>query len=414
MRMRQFLLWATALAGWLVPALATGLRAGQTRQPSGAALVRTEAEYILACQYVDPASDANGAINNIHGKPTWVVPGENAMAILGLAMASEILRDDKYIRRAQWAADYLVSLQDPCDGAWCDQYDYDMPCDPNKSPRHTAEVMIALDRLGFDPDRYASMKKGAGYLWECQDHGGDGLLSGGKDRHGTHRDWRWTHDNAYAYWALKATELWATRQGDVDCAATCASRAQRVLDGIRGPLYDKDTGVWHMAIDSDGRPLWLPHLQNLPSWIQYAPQMLDLPVQDVNSARVGQWIHDCFQQPDGSCIGYTYEPKDKSYRIRKYPGHTFQAVLCWCDAGDPNAAKAVSDALAWVRKSGLWQLEPDVNGHKGGWIDWVEVMPTPDATPPEYERFIDTSFYAIAAFNGGYDFTIRDEPAADP
>jgi hypothetical protein len=332
------------------------------------------------------------------------------MAILGLVMASDILDDPKYRDAAQRAADYLVGVQDPCDGAWCDQYNYDEPCDPNKSPRHTAEVMIALNKLGFNPDRYASMERGARYLRECQDKGGDGLLGGGKDPNGIHREWRWTHDNAYAYWALKAAELWATKQAYVDIAAECASRAQKVLDGINGHLYDRSTGVWYIAIDGRGIPQWLPHLENRPSWIQYAPQMLDLPVQDVNSPRLGEWIHNRFQQPDGSCIGYEWEKEQ--CRIRKYPGYTFQAVLCWRDMEDPNAAKAVSDALRWARESGLWRITPDINGHKGGWIDWVEVKPIPDDQPPEWVRFIDTSFYTIAAFNGGYDFTVREE--SDP
>jgi hypothetical protein len=59
---------------------------------------RMEADYILACQYM-AQGDAYGAINNVYGKPTWVVPGENATAILGLIMASEILNDPLYMQR---------------------------------------------------------------------------------------------------------------------------------------------------------------------------------------------------------------------------------------------------------------------------------------------------------------------------
>ncbi|RLI52792.1 MAG: hypothetical protein DRP09_17200, partial [Candidatus Thorarchaeota archaeon] len=49
--------------------------------------VTLEANYILSCQYNNPESSAYGAINNVKGEPTWVVPGENAMAILGLLEA---------------------------------------------------------------------------------------------------------------------------------------------------------------------------------------------------------------------------------------------------------------------------------------------------------------------------------------
>jgi hypothetical protein len=42
----------------------------------------------------------------------------------------------------------------------------------------------------------------------------------------------------------------------------------------------------------------------------------------------------------------------------------------------------------------------------GGWIDWVELEPTVGRQADRWQRFIDTSFYAIAAFNGGYDFRV--------
>jgi hypothetical protein len=42
-------------------------------------------------------------------------------------------------------------------------------------------------------------------------------------------------------------------------------------------------------------------------------------------------------------------------------------------------------------------------------IDWEEVEPNPGGQPESWKRFIDTSFYAIAAFHGGYDFRIPEE-----
>jgi hypothetical protein len=368
-------------------------------------LTRVEADYISACQYISPGHPAHGAINNVCGQPTWVVPSENAMAILGLIMALDILGDPSYWSRAQLAADYLIRIQ-ASDGAWYDQYDYTTPVDLKRSPRQTAEVMIALYKLGYAHNRYQAMTHSAKYLIDCQDVGNktgndDGLLGGGKDAQGQYRSWRWTHDNAYAYWALKAAEAWAIQESDVYSATLYASGAQRILEGINTYLYDPSTGVWHIAIDANGNPQWISHLENLPSWIQYAPQMLDLPANGVNSPQVGEWIHAAYQQSDGSCIGYAWE--DNELKIRKYPGLSFQAALSWFDT---TYVAYVNAAIDWAITSGLWQTIPDADGVTGGWIDWIEVAPSPGRQADQWQRFIDTSFYAIASCNGGCDFRI--------
>jgi hypothetical protein len=72
--------------------------------------IATEADYILACQYINPQDSAHGAINNVYGDPTWIVPRENAMAILGLIVGSEVLNDKSYLEQAHLAADYLINL----------------------------------------------------------------------------------------------------------------------------------------------------------------------------------------------------------------------------------------------------------------------------------------------------------------
>ena len=93
--------------------------------------------------------------------------------------------------------------------------------------------------------------------------------------------------------------------------------------------------------------------------------------------------------------------------MRKYPGFALQAALSWFDTGHRAYANA---AIAWAETSGYWQTTPDpVNHVTGGFVDWIEVTPTPGLTPPVWERYIDTSFYAIAAWNNGYDFHIQHE-----
>lgn len=365
--------------------------------------IRREADYILACQYIeDPQSPAYGAINDITGDPTWVVPRENGMAILGLIIASEVLNDVLYINRAQLAADYLVSIQDQNDGAWCNHYNFTQVVDSAKSPTQTAEVMIGFAKLGYQHDRYTSVKKGAQYLMDCQAMGGDGLLCGGKESGGNYSTWRWASDNSYAYWALKAAESWAVIDNDISFALECVQSAQDIINGINTLLYNPITGVWHIVIDENGNSLGnpdlLPPYDNLPSWINYAPQMLDLPVYGINSPAVGQWIKDNFQQSDGSCIAYAW---DNGLKTRKYPGYSFQSSLCWYDT---NQSSYADSAITWAENSGLWQITPDPNGISGGWIDWIEISPDPGNAADWWFRFIDTSFYSIACWNGGYDF----------
>jgi hypothetical protein len=379
--------------------------------------IRSEANYILSCQYMvteaDPVyGNGYGAINDVRGFPTWVVPRENSMAILGLILAAQHLNDSTYLERAQLAADYLVRIQDT-DGAWYNQYGYATPGDINhpedtepkaKSPTQTAEVMIALYKLGYVESRYTAMKKGAQYLMECQnvankDGNDDGLICGGKEITGNYRDLRWTSDNSYGYQALKAAQGWALIQGDETFAQTCALAAQRVIDGIDNYLYHAP--IWYVAIDGSGNTRVNPdpaQYGSLPNWISYAPQMLDLPANGVNAQAIGEWINNTFQQPDGSCLGYDYDDKEaqpsRRLKTRKYPGLSFQAALAWYDLGQNTFAESAKN---WAYNSGL-------NHPDGGWIDWVEVSPDAGTPAVNWKRFIDTSFYAIATLKGGYSF----------
>lgn len=370
-------------------------------------MAKIEADYILSCQFMDPADAAYGCINNVAGAPTWVVPRENAMAILGLLLAEDLYPGNDYRRRAGLAADYLVKVQDT-DGAWFDQYHYAVPGDEggsdgslSKSPTQTAEVMIAFYRLGFDRARYGAMKKAALYLMACQTNGGNGLLlGGGKDAQGGFRTWRWASDNSYAYQALKAAETWALMSLDVRFALYCNRAAKRIIKGIDTVLYirdpdDPDFGVWRRVVDQDNIPVDpLFH-----DWINYAPQMLDLPCRGVNRPRVGEWIRRTLQDPSGACVW-----NDGAEISRRSPGYSFQASLCWQDL---RQSGYYIDALNWALDSGLWMNQPACDGVAGGWVDWSQTEGDGSAVQADcWQRFIDTSFYAIAAYNGGYDFRI--------
>ncbi len=372
------------------------------REPSKKrqAVIQIEADYILACQFLNNTSPAYGAINNVYGNPTWVVPRENALAILGLIEASKVLGDKKYFNRAQLAADYLVRIQD-LDGGWFDQYSYDKPVLFSKSPTQTAEVMIALFKLGYKRSRYPAMKAAAEFLLRLQDpknKGGndDGLIGGGIDEHGEYRSYRWTSDNAFSYWALLMASQWALLSDEICNAQKFVNAAARICEGINTYLYVLDIqsplyGVWYRVVDEEDSPVDADFID----WINYAPQMLDVPVNGVGLERVGEWIHNNLQTDDGACVW-----NNGNEVFRKSPGFTFQASLVWLDLRQEDY---LEKGMRWAfLKSDLWQREPDNNGVKGGWIDWIE----PQNQAPWWMRFIDTSFYCIVTINGGYYFGI--------
>jgi hypothetical protein len=185
-------------------------------------------------------------------------------------------------------------------------------------------------------------------------------------------------------------------QADFVAAGRASSAASRVLNGIDNVLYiadplDPDYGVWRRAIKRDGTLLDVGRYE----WINYAPQMLDVPAKGVGSALVGDWIHRRLQASDGAVLTNT-----TNLSRRKSPGLSFQASLAWLDLGQTGYA---GHAQYWAKTGGLWQLTPDGNHVVGGWIDWIE----PLSRAQWWERFIDTSFYAIAAYQGGYDFAIH-------
>ena len=372
--------------------------------------IRLEAEYILACQHINEANPYHGAINNIFGaNPTWIVPRENALAILALVEANRALGDPLYLDRANLAADYLIAVQDASDGAWYDQYDQMNPALTSKSPTQTAEVMMALHKLGYMPQRYNAMKKGSQFLLSCQDPlnktgNDDGLIGGGKDSNDNYAIWRWASDNAFAYWAFKAAEDWANLAGDSIFAGQCRIAAKDILRGINRSLYvgnmlDPDYGSWLRVIDENGDPVD----SGFHEWINYAPQMLDVPAIGVGSTVVSDWIHNALQDSSGALI-----TNDGGLANRFSPGLSFQASLAWLDIGEDGYA---DNAFNWAVTSGLWQQTPDDNNIEGGWIDWIEGLTAADW----WLRFIDTSFYAITNFTGGYDFqTVANEPNVKP
>lgn len=382
-------------------ALSPLLASGAVLDAAAQANIRMEADYILSCQY--KGSSSYGAFNNVHGDPTWVVPGENAVAILGLVAASDALGDSKYRTAANAAADYLVSVQ-TSDGAWYNQYSFSNPTDLAKGLRHTAETMMAYHTLGYSASRYNSMTKAAQFLLNCQNTRyklgiNDGLVGGGKNASGGYETWRWASDNAFAYQAFQSAADWARTYGGKrgkSQASTFEQAANRILTGMQTYLLASSGDHWYRSIDKYGQPVALKS-----DWIGYAPLMLNLPIPQATAKAVADWISRSLQQSDGSVVW-----DDAASSARKSPGYSFQASLAWLNAGVPEYANAAMD---WVETSGLWQLQQDYNGLSGGWIDWIEG--TTEA--PWWQRFIDTSAYYITTktWNSNTTFFSLPEPS---
>lgn len=312
---------------------------------------------------------------------------------MGLVTASDILSNDIYRNGAELCADYLVKRQDLADGAWYDQYSYATKVNNAQSLRHTAEVMIAFDKLGFNLSRYESMKKAAQFILDCQNVSNkqgndDGLVAGGKQADGTYHTWRWTSDNAFSYQALMTAANWATLSGEIGYGQTWGDAAARISESIQNNLF-ASPDHWVRVIDKDGNVV---ASENRGDWICYSPLMLDLPLGLTDPLAVGQWIHNTLQHSDGSVVW-----DDTIYPSRQSPGFSFQAMLAWLDTGQTTYA---NNALFWAENSGLWQRTPDGRGVTGGWIDWREGTNTAEY----WQRFIDTSAYYIMAKDGGYNF----------
>ncbi|MBM3249147.1 MAG: hypothetical protein FJZ10_07010, partial [Candidatus Omnitrophica bacterium] len=364
--------------------------------------IKLEADYLVACQYLNPGHIAHGAINDVYTPatpPDYVVPRENGMAILGLLLADGIFptNEPSYIDRANLSMDYLVRVQE-LDGSWKDEYDYRDPSGgrDTKSPTQAAEVMMAMYALGYQDNRYNSMKAAVQFLFDCQDNGYNGLICGGKEADESFSDWNWITDNSYAYWALLAARGWALVKGETTFAQECEDAAALILNGINNYFKNSSEVWWWQVVDN-----WGSRINNggIIDWLNYTPRFLDIPANGVNNPELGVWIHETFQVPSGNggCMWGERHPN------QEYPGMSFQAAFSWFDLGQNDYANA---AINWAENSSLWQLIPDEHGILGGWQDWININDY--SRPLPWERYVDTSFYSIGSWLGGYDFTVFD------
>jgi hypothetical protein len=361
-----------------------GLAAGGLVALAGAghpANTAIEFQHILACQYTSATHPADGAINNVWGGPTWVVPGENAVV-------AWVLHRGGYTAQARRCADYLARIQNP-DGSWDIQYSGTVSVDSNRHARHAAQIMHLFATLGGYATPLANAHRWLHGLTLTTTKGGadDGLIGGGFDAVGTPLGDRWTSDNAYAALAFHVYGDFATRD--------------RVVAGINSLLRSGDHWVRYRTaggVNVDPDPVNF-------GWIQFAPAFLNLrSLGVVYPAGLAQGIRARLMEPAGPDAGAVREFGDGPLWM---PGIGFQASIAWRALGDQ---PSITAHTAWAENvSGLWQTTPDGNNDIGGWIDWTNTATGADA--PGWQRFIDTSAYYIMAVNG---WTFVDDPKPPP
>src|SRR5664279_729468 len=216
-------------------------------------VVTGEIRHVIRAQVDDATDPSYGVINDVYGPPTWVVPGDMAVATLMLWKAG-------YVAEARAACDYLARVQG-ADGSWANQYDHDQlsPSSNGWFTRMTAEVAITLavvDRGKYEPN----LERAVAWLSRLMDpaiKGGndDGLLGGGFDRTGAVIGDRWASDNSYAVILFDLV-------GRIDLR-------DRVLAGIEHVLAQPDR--WMRSAHGDGTAAVAPF-----DWIDFAPAQMNL------------------------------------------------------------------------------------------------------------------------------------------
>lgn len=328
--------------------------------------IQLELQHIINCQVQDSQDPAYGAINNVWGEPTWVMPGE-------MAIAAIVLHKAGYVDNARAACDYLVKIQN-ADGSWCNQYNHLTAVDKNKYARHTAQVIILFGTVGGYEE---ALNKANLWLESLQDTANksgwdDGLICGGMAEGGSFFSDRWVSDNSFAVLAFHL-------------AGNILAR-DRVINGINQYLFNRDH--WYQKINSDGVAQ-----DGVYSWINFAPAFLNLDNFGViYPSRLARWMNKKLQLSKGSLSGAVFENRESK---KLMPGIGFQASLAWQDLG---AFDYADKHTYWAENvSGLWQATADVNGDAGGWVDWKSLNGKVQAQ--WWEKFIDTSAYYVMVKN---------------
>ena len=177
-------------------------------------LARLEADYILACQDTSPTDPAYGAINNVYGAPTWVVPSEVAMATLGLNAASDILNDPRYGVEPNWPLTTSLRCNNLTALGTTNTVMHLPSIQSLRSRTPAQNRLVKLPRSCLrctswttTPTDTMPWKTALSTCWTAKIWSTKAVIMmvywEPANPQGQFQSWRWMHDNAYAYWALR-------------------------------------------------------------------------------------------------------------------------------------------------------------------------------------------------------------------
>jgi len=283
-----------------------------------AANLPAEYQHIIDCQDLNASSATYGAINDVTGSATWIVPGE-------MAFAAMVLKRGGYTTNANLAAAFLARIQN-ADGSWSNQYAKSgtsvVVTDAAKNSRQTAQVVLALKNIGGSTYT-TNANNGANWLNGHLVTAGTGkLIDGGLDASGNVLINRWASDNSFAAAAYNAVGY--TTQRDA------------VVNGINSVL--KTTDHWYAAVNGSNVPL----AESSYTWVDFAPAFMNLKTIGVQyPTGAAQKIIEELQVLGGPDDGAVWE---NGSHVHYMPGIGFQAAVAIESIGEPDKAAAIASA----------------------------------------------------------------------
>lgn len=266
----------------------------------------------------------------------------------------------------------------------------------------TAEVLIAMrkyclyspngDRAKYQSDQYLQAHRMADYI--------SAHLSS------------WTIDRSYAVAAFRAFSHWASAVGDTGTATFYNNQANTVAGlltsaqdtGIWGDYFDYidggGHGVYNGGIDQTGfspyefsaRDPGEAYAKKLADWWE-SGQAYNGTFLTVQSGPYAGGVHQWVPQSGTDTKAYpgsALQLADAEWKIARATGNYHDLYgAAW------RHYNFAMSALGSSSGSGCWVNNTSVDGVVGGFVDWVDTAS--GARPVSWQRFVDTSAYAIIA-----------------
>ena len=220
----------------------------------------------------------------------------------------------------------------------------------------------------------------------------------------------WTVDRSYAAAAYLAFSHWASAVGDSATASWFSSQSSTVTNSLASA---QDPGSWHNYYDYMNGSTGVYNNNNIDQ-TGFAPYEFDArPLSESYAAQVAQWWDygssyngDIITQQSGPYAGGVCQQLPTLYG-QVYPGDSLQLADAEWKIAHANGNLNNQYNQAWWHYnfamspvgsstgSGCWVNNTSVDGFDGGFVDWVNV--STNARPANWQRFVDTSGYALVA-----------------